>query len=263
MGRPGRLPRDPDRVHHRPGGARDVRLPGPHAGLARRPGDRDHRLRAADAAREPWSHPQPPDEPVHLEALEAPLPVAREPLRVRRRLPRRPHRQHHPRPVRRRRHLRVVRAGAVRVPKRPGRARHAGPLRGPRLGDHGPLVQPPAQGPVAQAPPFRARRLDRLLAPRPARGDGQHHARPALRRDGPGRHAGGRVPLLGLEEGPTDVRHLPAGRPAPAPTAPRSGRRLARAMPARPTLVRDTPPRATPADLATALAGAPLMEDLQ
>jgi hypothetical protein len=60
---------------------------------------------------------------------------------------------------------------------------------------------------------------------------------------------------------PTFASSLPD---APRPLRPRPGLDGgSRAMPARPTLVRDTPPRATPADLANALAGAPLMEDVQ
>jgi len=64
---------------------------------------------------------------------------------------------------------------------------------------------------------------------------------------------------------PTFATSLPD---APHPLHPRPGPDgRERAVPDRPTLVRDTPSRATPAelvrhaDLANALAGAPLMED--
>ena len=60
---------------------------------------------------------------------------------------------------------------------------------------------------------------------------------------------------------PTFASSLPD---APRPVRPRPGLGGgSRALPTRPTLVRDTPPRATPPDLANALAGAPLMEDVQ
>jgi len=60
---------------------------------------------------------------------------------------------------------------------------------------------------------------------------------------------------------PTFASSLPD---APRPLRPRPGLDGgSRATPPRPTLVRDTPSRATPADLANALTGASLMEDVQ
>ncbi len=113
LARPRGGPRPSRRLLDRPDPARDLRLPGPDAGLAGRPGDGDHGLPAADRSRQPRPDPVPPDEPVHVEALEASLPVAREPLRLRGGVPRRPRRQHHPGPLGRRGDPRLVRPGPL------------------------------------------------------------------------------------------------------------------------------------------------------
>ena len=186
-------------------------LPGADAALARGAGHRDHDLPAPDRARHPRAGPVASNEPVHVEALEAPLPVAREPLRLRRRLRGRPRRQHRARPVCRRRRGRLLHPGPLGLPDGPGGAGHARPVRRPRLGDHRPLDEAPAPGPVAHSPPLRAGGLDPVLDARPPGRHGQRRARPALRDDRRPRDRCRCLPLLGGQEGSPDLRHEPPG----------------------------------------------------
>ena len=127
---PARPARARDRHRHRPDRPGHAPPTRPRCGvwLAAR-ARRDRRLPAPDRPDRVRADPQPPDEPDDVEALEAALPVAREPVGVRPRLPRRPHREPDPRPVRRRRVAGTFIPGPVELPQLTRRPRHARDVR--------------------------------------------------------------------------------------------------------------------------------------
>ncbi len=162
-------PRDRRCLRHRPDRAGDVGPPGRAPDLAGRARDRDRRVPAAHLPGRPRPGPQPPDQQVDLEALEADLPVARPPVGLRHGVPARPHRRascstRMPGSASAGRSSRACRPTAARR-SRSGRWRCTRSWSRPSR----PLHEAPAGRDVAVDPPARARRVGPGLAPRDAR----------------------------------------------------------------------------------------------
>ena len=197
-----------------PDPARLDRSAGRDALLARGPSDRHRRVPAADRADRPGPRPQPPDEPLDLEPLEADLPVARPPLGLRDGVPDRPHRQPRRRPQGRRR-------------ASPARSSPGCPSTAARR-------SPSARSPCTPSSSRRSPRAGRsscragvwLSIHRLALviwvmawmhgvpgGHGHGRAGRPVRRGGRARRRRGGVPLLGQPQAEADVRDVTTGGP--------------------------------------------------
>lgn len=226
VARPRRDRRPDHRLRHGPDRPGQLGARSPDPVVAGRPSDGHHDLPAPHGPGRTGPDPQPPGQPDHLEAVEAALPLAREPARLRPGLHRRAHRQPRPRPVRRCQPCRRVRAGPLELPLGSGSPGDPGPVRPAGDRPDRALHQAAAARRLAQAPPAQPPGLDPWLGPRPPGWDRLGRSATDVRRQRGDRAGRGRLSLLGRQEGPPHVLHEPRSdggreRPAvrPLPTA--------------------------------------------
>ena len=203
--------RDRRGLGHRPDRARHDRLPGADAHLARGPRRRVHRLPDPDVHRGRGARVEPSRQQVDVEAVQAHLPVAREPLRLRARLHAGPRREHRARSVRRRRGPRRADPRPLDLPERASRHRDARPVRLPHHGADRPVHEGPAGRHVAPDPSPEHPGVGTLLGPRDPGRHGQRKRRLVVRGQRPGDRRRGRISLLGVAQGSADVCQQPAG----------------------------------------------------